>query len=80
MTWRIKAFLWVLCGGYLLVSGYTRLREPSLNGLWSIAYAFGLLVLAGLFFYSAFDTYRKRGIVQLTKSPPPPERLTRLTR
>ena len=77
MTWRIKAFLWVLCGGYLLVSGYTRLREPSLNGLWSIAYALGLLVLAGLFFYSAFDTYRKRGAVQLTKSPSPLERLTR---
>ena len=38
----------------------------------------GLLVLAGLFFYSAFDTYRKRGIVQLTKSPPPPERLTQI--
>lgn len=77
MTWRFKMFLWIGCGGYLLISGYSRLREPSTNGLWSIAYALGLLVLAGLFFHSAFNTYRKRGAVQLTKSSVPPERLTR---
>lgn len=77
MTWRFKIFLWILCGGYLLVGSYSRLREPPPDGLWSIAYGLALLVLAGLFFHSAFDTYRKRGAVQLTKSPAPPERLTR---
>ena len=58
MTPLGKVILFCFCGGYLGIESYLDFRDPSPDG-WVKPYA--LMLLAAFFFFSASDTYRRRG-------------------
>ncbi len=67
MTPLTRTLLWIVAGGYMLVLSYRGVRNPS-SDLPSFT-SYVLIWRTGLAFFSAFDSYRKRGAGQLASQP-----------
>lgn len=74
----IQTILWTVAGVYALVRGLQELRSPTSTLPWVGRYA--LILVAGLFFSSAFETFRTRHASAEPQAAAAPVRLTRLER